>query len=1057
MLKSKTTNNLIFKEKRKAMKKNTQRLLLCMFFSFCAVVSFAQQREITGTVKDANGAPVPNASVIVKGTPKGVATNDEGHFTISVNSPKSVLVITSVGHERNEVTVGTSSNLNIVMQPAEASLQEVVVTALGIRKEKKSLGYAVQEVKGEALAAAKEPNLVNDLSGKVAGLQIARSGNGPTGSSKIILRGNNSFGNNNQPLIVVDGIPMDNATGRVGIGGTTDFYNPSLDMGNGLSDINADDIATLTVLKGPAAAALYGSRAGNGVILITTKTGKKEPGLGITISSSVGFSSIFTIPKIQNSFAQGSDGLFNPTSEQSWGPKIAGQVDTAWNRQPVALKAYDNVKNYFQEGVTSNQNISFQQKFKTTSIYTSYNRMDDKAMIPGQELSRNNIMARAITTFGHNDRWSIDTKIQFSNATAHNRSFEGQRGDNPFLALYTFPRSLDIRQFKHSVDDAGNMIWYTNGNYLNPYWGSKFNLNQDTRNRYMMYGAITYKFTDWLTGEINGGSDMYTTNTESRHFAGSPVAPTGNYGLGKQTFQETDYTTMFTAKKDNLFGKLGGSFMVGGTLMSNQNSAINGSTDALVVPDLFTLGNSQGNPSISEAFSQKRINSVFGQLELNYDGYLYLTGTFRNDWSSALSPANRSYSYPSVSASYVFSDNIKTLPTWISFGKLRASYASVGNDLDPYELYNTYQIGTDPNGNTIANRRNTLFDPNVRSELIQSYEVGANMRFLNNRFGFDLALYKSNSTRQLLNLPMDPLSGYNSMKINAGNIQNRGIELTVDAQILKNPSSLRWNMFINYSTNDNTVVSISPGVDKYQFGGFDQIQVLAVAGQKYGEIYGTQLTRVSDLKDPNYGKLLLDGDGLPQTTGTAVRLGNQQANALIGLTNSFSYKGFGLSFLLDGRFGGKMFSGTLDNMEEAGTSAMTVMNGARDSMVVSGVVQNGAGQFEPNTKKVSPQQYWHALAGPGNIGITEPNLYDASNLRIRNIQFSYTLPHKLLEKSFIQKAQVSVSANNVWLISSHMHGLDPDSVYATSTNATGFENGSSPTARTFFFNLTLGF
>lgn len=682
-------------------------------------------------------------------------------------------------------------------------------------------------------------------------------------------------------------------------------------------------------------------------------------------------------------------------------------------------------------------------------------------MIPGQKLTRNNILARSITKFGRDDRWSIDTKIQFINATANNRSLEGQNVNNPFLTLYTFPRSLDIRQFKNPVNSAGNMNWFTGGNSMNPYWSAKYNLNQDTRNRYMMYGAVTYKFTDWLTGEINGGSDMYTTNSQTKLFGGSPGNPTGNYGIGKNTFQETNYAAMFTATKTNLFGKLGGSFMVGGNLMSTQNSAISGNAGTLVVPNLFTLGNAVNKASVSEAFSQKRINSVYGSLELNYDGYLYLTGTFRNDWSSALAPANRSYSYPSISASYVFTDMINKngghLPSWISFGKLRASYASVGNDLDPYELYNTYQIGNDPNGNTTASRRPTLFDPNVRSELIQSYEVGANMRFFDNRLGFDLALYKSNATRQLIDLPMDPLSGYSSRKINSGNIQNKGIELTLDAQILNNPSSLRWDMFVNYSTNDNTIVSIYPGVDKYQFGGFDQIQVLAVTGQKYGEIYGTQLTRVSDPKDPNYGKLLLDDNGLPQTSGTAVRLGNQQASALIGLTNSFSYKGFGLSFLLDGRFGGKMFSGTLDNMETSGTAAMTVMNGGRDSMVVSGVVQNGAGQLEQNTKRVSAQQYWESLANPGNIGITEPNLYDASNLRIRNVQFSYNLPHKLLEKSFIQKAQVSVSVNNVWLISSHMHGLDPDSIYATSTNAVGFENGSSPTSRTFFLNLTLGF
>ena len=1036
------------------MKKIIQKLLLStlLFFGIALAVS-AQQREITGIVKDTQGAPVGNASIMVKGTTEGTSTDVNGHFKISVNGSNALLEISSVNYKANEFKVGGNNHLDLVLEGGTGSLQEVVVTALGIQKSKKSLGYSVQEVKGSSLVEAREVNVVNDLSGKVAGLQITRSGNGPGGSSQITLRGNNSLAGDNQPLIVVDGIPMENATGRVGIGGTNDFWNPSLDMGNGLSDINPDDIASLTVLKGPAAAALYGSRAGNGVILITTKTGKKQPGLGLTVSSSVGFESVFTSPEMQNTFGQGSNGTSNPTSGLSWGPKIQSPA-----------KAYDNVNNFYKGGVTSNQNISFQQQFKSTSIYTSYNRLDDKSMIPGEKLTRNNLLARAITKFGNDDRWTIDTKVQYTNAIANNRSLEGQNGSS-FATLYDLPRTIDITQYKNDLDSAGNMRWYATGNGMNPYWTSQYNLNQDERDRYLMYGSLKYKLTDWLTGEINGGTDMYTTNTDGMLYAGSPAGITGSYSIGKQTFQETNYSTMFIAKKDNLFGKLGGSIMVGGNLMSTHNSAIGASAGALTVPNLFSIGNSEGTPSFSQTFTQKRINSAYGSLELNYDDYLFITGTFRNDWSSALSPANRSYSYPSVSGSFIFTDMIEKngghLPSWVSYGKIRASYASVGNDLDPYQLYNTYSIGNDPNGNTTAQRNSTLYNANVKSELIQSSEVGANMRFFDNRFGFDIALYESNATRQLISLPMDPLSGYSAKIINTGDIENKGIELTVDARILNkpNPNSFNWNIMANYSTNDNTVNSLYPGVSEYQLGGYDNIQVLAVAGQKYGEIYGSTLLRVTDPKDANYGKLILDGNGLPQESpGAVVKLGNQQAKALLGLTNSFSYKNFGLSFLIDGRFGGKIFSGTLDNMERAGTAAFTVGNGSRDSMVVSGVVLNSStNQYSPNSKSISTQQYWGATAGANNIVITEVNLYDSTNIRIRNVQLSYNLPHKFLETSFIQKAGMSVTVNNVWLISSHMHGLDPDSVYATGTNATGYENGSAPTARTFFVNLTLGF
>jgi TonB-linked SusC/RagA family outer membrane protein len=1043
------------------MKRKTKQLLLFFTLFFSVTIVSAQEKQVTGSVNDINGAPVPNASYIVKGTTKGGITDANGHFSVSVKNSGAVLVFSSVNYQTKEVPVGQNTTLDVTLQPAVSSLNEVVVTALGIQKQKKSLGYAVQEVKGKTLVDARELNLVNDLSGKVAGLQITRSGNGPGGSSQITLRGNNSLTGLSQPLIVVDGVPMDNSTGRVGIGATNDFWNPSIDMGNGLSDINPDDIASISVLKGPAAAALYGSLGGNGVILITTKTGHKQPGLGITVSSSVGFESIFTNPDMQSTFAQGSQGTFDSTSTTSWGPKINGQSVYDWSGKQVKLQPYDNVKNFFQNGVVSNQNLSFQQVINSTSIYASYNRFDDKSMIPGAKLSRNNITARAVSKFGNNENWTIDTKVQFINATANNRSLEGQNG-SIFATIYNLPRTLNILNFKNPLDDAGNMYWWEKGSGMNPYWSAKYNLNSDTRDRYILYASVKHNFASWLTGEVNAGADLYNTTTENKLYAGSPGNQSGNYGIGKQNYQQTNYSGMLTAKKDDLFGKFGGSVMVGGNLMAWKNSALNGSAGTLKVPNLFSVNNSKGNPSVSEAFSQKKINSLYGSVELNYGGYLYLNGTFRNDWSSALSPANNSYFYPSVSLSYVLSDMITSnggsLPSWLSYAKLRASYAAAGSDLDPYELYNTYYIGTDPNGNTTAGRNGTLYNDSVKSQLIKSYEAGAEVRILNNRVGFDVSVYKSNAINQLINLPMDPLSGYSSMKINAGNVQNTGVEVTADARILTNPKSLNWTLGLNYSHNKNTVPSIYPGVEKYQLGGFDNIQILAVAGQPYGQIYGTDYLRVTDAKDPNYGQLILSSNGLPQPTADIMNLGNQQANALIGLTNSFSYKNFGLSVLLDARIGGKIFSQTLDNMERSGTAAITVGNGSRDSMVVKGVVLDpNTNQYVANSNRISTQQYWAAVAGVGNTGITEANLYDATNVRIRNVQLSYTFPKNMLQSTFIQKAIVSVSCNNVWLISSHMHGLDPESVYAAGTPAVGFENGSAPTTRTFYVNLLLGF
>lgn len=1042
------------------MKKMTTRFLLCMLLNLFVVAAMAQQKRISGTVKDDKGNPVAGATYHVKGTNISGATDDNGNFSVEVPNANSVLEITSVNFKAKEITVGNNSTLNIVLEPGSSSLNEVVVTALGIQREKRSLGYSVQEVKGQSLVEAREPNLVNDLTGKISGLQVVRSGNGPAGSSQITLRGNNSLTGASQPLIVVDGVPMDNFTGRVGIGSTNDFWAPSLDMGNGLSDINPEDIASVSVLKGPAAAALYGSLGGNGVILITTKTGKKQPGLGVTVSSSVGFESIFTTPQMQNLYAQGSQGKYDSTSTASWGPRINGQMVNDWSGKQVALQPYNNVSNFFRKGVISNQNISFQQLIGSTSVYASYNRFDDKSMIPGEKLTRNNITARAVTKFGRNENWSLDTKVQFINATASNRSLEGQNG-SIFATIYNLPRTLNILNFQNPLDSAGNMFWWQRGNGMNPYWAADYNLNTDTRNRYLLYASLKHDFTPWLTGQLNGGADMYSTSTENKLFAGSPGNQTGSYGLGKQTYQQTNYSGMLTAHKDELFGKVGGSLMVGGNLMAWQNSAIGINASTLRVPNLFSVTNSVGQPVVNQAFTQKKINSVYGSAELNYDGYLFLNGTFRNDWTSTLSPRNNSYFYPSAGLSFVFTDMITkhggNLPSWFSFGKVRASYAAAGSDLDPYQLYNTYYIGTDPNGNTTAGRNSVLYNDSVKNQLIKSYEAGAELRFFENKVGVDVAVYKSNAVNQLITLPMDPLSGYSGRIINAGNIQNKGIEVTADARILSRPKSLNWTLTVNYSHNNNTVPYIYPGVNKYQLGGFDNIQILAVAGQPYGEIYGTQLLRVTDPKDPNYGQLILTNNGLPQATADITRLGNQQASALWGVTNSFSYKGFGLTILLDARIGGKIFSETLRNMEANGTAAVTVSNGSRDSMIVKGVVLTGTNQYTANTNKISSQQYWAAVAGSGNTGITEANLYDATNVRIRNIQLSYNFPKRMLGNSFIQRAVVSVSCNNVWLITSHMNGLDPESVYATGTTAVGFENGSAPTSRIFYINLSLGF
>ena len=1019
-----------------------------------------QSGTCTGVVKDATGETVIGASVVVKGTTNGTITGIDGDFSLSGVKKGDIIQISFVGYQTVEVP-WNGQPLNVTLQDDTQTLQEVVVTALGIKREKKALGYAMQEVKGDALVAARETNLANALSGKVSGVQIIRSSNGPAGSSKIQLRGSNSVTGLNQPLIVVDGVPLDNFTGA----DNNDMWNPSTDMGNGLSDINSEDIESMSVLKGASAAALYGSRAGNGVILITTKKGTKSEGLGVTFSGSVSVENVFMKPERQTIFGQGSNGIFNATSSSNWGPAITGQSYPDWNGRTQNMQYFDNVANFFKTGVNLTENIAFSQQFDRTSVYLSATRMDDFSKIPGAEYSRTNLMSRITSSFGKDNRWSVDAKVQYILSDATNRPISGARSDNYFYSMYMMPISLDIREFKQAKNpEDGKMYWWEKGSGQNPYWAKDYNTNQDKRNRFLLNGSLKYQITDWLNAEIKAGSDMYFTETETKLYAGSPSSENGRYSFGEQKFYENNFSFLVTAQKDRVLGDFGGVFTFGGNLMERKSTGVSNSVSALTVPDLFWLTNStDSNRSISQTYTHRKTNSLYGTLGVNYDGWAFLDLTGRNDWSSTLSKSNRSFFYPSISASWVISDMInnrgKGMPEWFTYAKARVSFAQVGNDLDPYQLYNVYGIGSiyETGGTSASVSGSTLFNEDVRSELISSWEAGAEVRFFNNRLGLDVAWYKSNAKRQLLNLPMNSLSGFSSMKINAGNIQNSGVEIMLNATPVQT-KEFTWDTQVNFSTNKNKIIELADGINEYTLGTYDNLKILAVAGGNYGEIWGTTYLRVTDENSPYYGKMLLNDAGLPQGDSKIQKIGDQQATCLVGWTNTFSYKNFTLSFLVDARIGGEIFSGSNRMLQANGVAACTVVNGKRDKFVVDGVIADGNGGYSPSTIEVEPQSYWTAVTGStGNMGIGEANLYDATNVRLRNVSLNYTFPRKMLAKGPFQQVKLGMSCNNVWMIHSNLHGIDPESVFATSTNATGFENASSPTSRTFLFNVTLGF
>ena len=1017
-----------------------------------------QDTKITGPVEDEFG-PVAGASVVIKGTTNGTMTDMDGHFTLEGVKKGDIIQISFIGFATQDIPYTGQTALNVKLEEDAQKLDEVVVTALGMKRDKKALGYAMQELKGDELLSSREPNLANSLSGKVSGLQIVRSSNGVGGSSKIVLRGNNSLTGSNQPLIVVDGTPMDNFTG-----GVDDVWgNSGADMGNGLSDINPEDIESMTVLKGASAAALYGSRAGNGVILITTKSGKKNEGLGITVNAGITTESIFLKPDMQNSFGQGSVGAYDNQSRLSWGPKAEGQTVTDWMGRQVPLRTYDNIDAFFNTGTSFNEGISFQQNIKGTSVFSSINRSDDAGITPESKLNKTNITLRATTFLDEAEKWKVDAKVNYINLNAHNRPIQGVNPSNAFNTIYNLPRSLNVADFKNSVDEDGNMIWWdaSKNPQENPYWVTKYRQNNDTRNRLLGNIALKYAPTDWFNVELRGGTDYYTTTKNEKVYAGGNTTPSGLYSEGSETFYENNYSFLATANKDNLIDRLGGFVTFGGNLMIQRRTKMNASAGELLVPNLFSLNNGINKPTVTSELIRRKMNSLYGSLQLNWDGYLFLDITARNDWSSTMSKANRSYFYPSVSLSGVISDMVPKLggqmPEWFTFAKVRASYAEVGNDLDPYQLYNNFTVGKDENGNTTAAPGNVLYDSNVRSELIKSWEAGFDIRFFNNRLGLDAAWYKTNATRQLLNLPMDPFSGYSSRKVNAGNIQNEGVEISLNGLILDNPKGLSWNSTAQFSLNRNKIIDLYPGVTLYDIKTLDAIQIVAVQGSYYGDIYGQTFQRVEDKNDPNYGKIIVGEDGLPLITTGKSKVGNQSPDWMLGWTNSFSYKGFNLSFLVDFRIGGDLYSATASNLYTRGNAAGTVVNGERQDFIVPNSVVQTPNGYTENKVPVTHQNYWERIGSTGNYGLPEMYTYDATNIRLRNITLGYDFNKAMLKNTPFQRLRLSATCNNVWMIHYNLPGIDPESVSATNTNATGFENGAAPTSRSFTFNVTVGF
>lgn len=1032
------------------MRKVLLLLTLCLFFSAGAVA----QMTVTGVVTGEDGLGMPGVSVLEKGTTNGTITNPDGNYSIRVGA-SATLVFSFMGYTSQEVPVDGRTQINVSLLVSTLAVDEVVVTALGIRRERKALGYSVQDIKGEDLMMARETNVINSLSGKIAGLQLIKSGNGIGGSTKINIRGNSSLVGNNQPLIVVDGIPMDNF-----IGGGTEWMG--VDYGSGISDINPDDIESMTVLKGASAATLYGNRAGNGVILITTKKGAVKRGAGITVTSNLTFEDMLAYPELQNDYSQGTEGNYVIDSQLSWGAKIQGQMVDYWagGQRPLTADK-EGFRNFLSTGITATNTVSFDRVVDDNAVRISLTHMNSDGMTPNENLERISFNLRGSTKMGEKKRWNIDSKLNYVRSVGENRPTLGINQSNIFYTFYIMPRSVFVKDLDPPTDEQGRRRWYAPEDVpsQNPYWKVYNDLNRDVRDRFLGFMSVRYDFTDWMNLEVKYGADMYSLQIENTLKSGGIVRPAGAYSVSTQNFLEGNASALMHLNKQNLLESgFSAGLTLGGNMMHRKSQTISGNSDNLVIPDIYALSNGI-KPTVGHDRGEKKINSFLGSAQLSYRDFLYLDYSFRNDWTSTLSPTNWSFFYNGISAGWVANEMFSVLgaelPEFITFAKVRASYAEVGNDLPPYQLYNTYSIGTNFFDYKTINSGSILYNSDVQNELIKESEVGLDLKLFDNRFGVDFTWYKKNATNQLLNLPVPAETGYASKIINAGDIQNKGIELMAYTEILRSPAGLNWRIILNFSKNKNTIEELAEGIEKYAIGGSEHVNVYATVGSLYGDIWGRKLTRVTDETSPHFDKIIVDSNGLPTRTNDKFLLGTQQPDWLGGIANEFTYKNVSLRFLVDMRKGGMIYSGTSAANYYYGTALETADNERASFVVPNSVISDGSGGYTSNSIEVSPQHYWQRVAG--RDGAAELFLYDATNIRLRELTLSYDLTQKLLNRTPFTRATFSFVGRNLWLIKNNLPGIDPESVYGTNTNAPALETGPAPTTRSLGFNLILGF
>ena len=1038
---------------------NRLKFLLTIVTAFFITSAFSQQRTITGQILfEGTKAPVTGATITIKGSRKATTSTDDGKFSIAAPVGNVTLVVSYVGYENKDVLVNASSDdISITLNASSQRLNEVVVTALGIARQSKTLVYATQSVKTAEITGVRDPNnMLNSLTGKVANAVITQGSGGPGSGARIVLRGNRSIQGSNNALIVVDGVPIDNSTYSAA---GSDFG--SVQGSDGASNINPDDIASVTILRGASAAALYGSQAGNGVIVITTKKGSKDK-MTVSVNSGAVFESPFALPKVQNAYGQGSGGNIDSAAGASWGAKMTGQTFTNFLGKSASYSAQpDNIKDFFNTGLSLNNSISVSGGSEKAQTYLSYTNKDVQGIIPRNTLLSHNIDLRISNQISK--RFSTDAKVTYINEQIKNKPRTGEE-NAPVIDILSIPRNMplsDAKQYQF-INNVGVPSAYANypstntGIYQDPYWMIYNTALNQTRNRVMGFLSAKYMITNWLsfTGRVN--VDKTFDDLTSQYDQSTTLwAHTGGYYQQQNIVTTQKWLDGIFEGNNNITNNLKINYHAGVIYQDSKSDQLTNTADGLNVTNKFSL-NYASNPSIFSYGDEVQTQAVFGQANIAYKDAIFLDASLRNDWDSRLA-SPYAFQYYSVGGSAILSD-LMTLPTSISFLKASLSYAEVGNGGQFGLLNSSYGYGQGA-GNGFLSRSTTLPFPGLKPEIVKNLEAGVEARFVNDRLGFTITYYKSNSFNQLLRIPLPTATGYNTKYINAGNIQNQGLELVLNATPVKT-QDFNWDMALNFALNRNKVIKLSPDAKVvYLSGGFGRSATPQVAeGGSYGDMVGFQWVKNSK------GQHEVDSLGRPVTANGIGNpqglIGNFNPKETMGFTNTFRYKAFSLRVLMDGRIGGVIVDGTEMNLAFSGIPDVTSKY-REGGLNLNGVNANGTAV----STTINAQTFWQTVSNQ-RYGTAEFFTYNATNFRVRELSLGYEIP--LHSTAIIKAAKISAVARNVfWLyrgesildipgIGKRKMTFDPDMSLGNG-NFQGISYGTLPATRSYGLNLQLTF